>query len=97
MVAVAKACVAGLRTGLLAALLAWIAAAPVLWILRDGLGPDAVDTAGGRALGRFAVVWGLPALAFGVSVLGLTLAQRKLGSDVLTGIDVATIEATRRG
>lgn len=81
---VTKACVAGLRIGLLAAIVAWTAAAPLLWILRDGLGPDASDTGGLQAVGRFAVVWGLPALVLGVSAFGLTLAQRKMGRDALT-------------
>jgi hypothetical protein len=84
MTAVPRACVAGLRLGLIAALLAWVAAAPLLWILRDGLGPDAVDSAGGRAVGRFAGVWGLPALALTASAAGLAVVQSRMGPDALT-------------
>ncbi|WP_020475537.1 hypothetical protein [Zavarzinella formosa] len=81
MTTVAKACLAGLRMGLLAALMAWAAAAPLVWIVRDGLGPDAVDSAGIQSVSKFAVMWGLPALTLAVAVAGLTLVQRRLGAN----------------
>jgi hypothetical protein len=70
--------------GLLAALVAWAAAAPLIWILRDGLGPDAADTTGLRAVSKFAVAWGLPALVSAASVVGLSLIHRRFRGDALS-------------
>lgn len=44
----------------------WVAAVgPFCWLLRDGLGPDAVDSRGAGAVGRFLLTfyWGPVALA----------------------------------
>jgi hypothetical protein len=42
-----------IRSFLTAALLVWCSVAPLAWILRDGLGPDAVDSHGWAAFQRF--------------------------------------------
>lgn len=41
-------------------LVTWLAIAPLFWILRDGLGPNAVDTSDGAAIVRFLTTfwWG---------------------------------------
>src|SRR5262245_17900412 len=37
-------------------LVLWLMACPLLWILRDGLGPDSVETTGWAALRKFSPV-----------------------------------------
>ena len=70
------------RIVLIGALIAWASAAPLAWILRDGLGPDSVDTVGMAALAKFAAGWGTPALILALAILGLRLAERRLvGAD----------------
>lgn len=56
-----------------AMLLAWIAAAPIVWIVRDGLGPGMVETEGLQSLGKFAGTWGIPFLVVAVPLAGLWL------------------------
>jgi hypothetical protein len=34
----------------------WVVVCPLLWILRDGLGPDSVETTGWAAVGKFSPV-----------------------------------------
>jgi hypothetical protein len=70
-------CLAG-RMILTGALVAWAAAAPLVWILRDGLGPDAVDSDGVRAAFKLLVGWGVPALALAVPLAVLSVAEHRL-------------------
>jgi hypothetical protein len=44
-----RLCVQILQAILLAALIAWVAISPLVWILRDGLGPACERRAGGAA------------------------------------------------
>ncbi len=78
MKVVARACCLAGQVALAAALLTWVAAAPLVWILRDGLGPGMVESAGARAALKFLVGWGAPALALAVPLAGLTVIQRRL-------------------
>jgi hypothetical protein len=43
----------------------WLVACPLLWIVRDGLGPDSVETTGWAALWKFA-----PVLLVGLALAG---------------------------
>ena len=56
------------RATLWVLLAVWLTACPLLWVLRDGLGPDSVETSGFMAVRKFA-----PMMAVG-AVLGLVLA-----------------------
>ena len=67
-----------LKMILFAALTTWAAAAPLVWIVRDGLGPDMVETSGAQAVFKFAVSWGLPALVLAVPLFGLMRIERWL-------------------
>jgi len=58
------------------ALIAWVAVAPLFWILRDGLGPDAVDSEGATALGKFLFGWGVPALVLAGFLVLSVVAER---------------------
>ncbi len=60
------------------ALFAWVGAAPLVWILRDGLGPDAVDSGWGLSIVKFLVMWALPGLALAVPLFGLSRVERRL-------------------
>jgi hypothetical protein len=71
-------CLAG-QVALAAALLTWAAAAPLVWVLRDGLAPGMVESAGARAVLKFSVGWGAPALALALPLAGLSVVQRRLG------------------
>jgi len=58
----------------------WVAAVgPFCWLLRDGLGPDAVDTRGIDAVGRFLLThyWGPVAVGLAAACL---LLQVRWGS-----------------
>jgi hypothetical protein len=44
------------------ALIIWPMAAPVVWVVRDGLGPDSQETGWGMAIVKFSLQWGVPAL-----------------------------------
>lgn len=66
-----------LRQVLLGLLLAWAAAAPLVWILRDGLGPDSVETGWIEGAFKFLVAWGVPALALAVPLGLLTIIDRR--------------------
>jgi hypothetical protein len=47
------------------ALAVWLCGAPLLWIVRDGLGPDSVETRGRTAVAKFA-----PVLLVGLAIAG---------------------------
>jgi hypothetical protein len=47
---------------LIAALITWVAMAPLVWILRDGLAVGMIETTGTEAVFKFLVGWGVPAL-----------------------------------
>lgn len=53
-----------IRGSLIAGLVVWAACAPIVWILRDGLGPDMVESDGWASFWRFLAMWGLPGLVF---------------------------------
>jgi hypothetical protein len=54
--------------------------APFAWILRDGLGPNAIDSTGGMAVARFLVTfwWGPVALLMVLVILALHVAAGRL-------------------
>jgi hypothetical protein len=62
-----------------ALLLTWIACAPIVWIVRDGLGPDSVDSGWAMSAYKFAVMWGTPALVLAVPLFVLARVRRNLG------------------
>jgi hypothetical protein len=80
LVGLARGCCLVLRVVLAAALVAWAAAAPLVWILRDGLGPDSVESTGAQAVVKFAAQWGVPALAVAAPIAILTLVDRRLAA-----------------
>jgi len=55
----------------------WLAAAPIVWTVRDGLGPDMVQTQGTAAATKFLITWGVPAIVLGVSLAMLGLGSAK--------------------
>ena len=57
-------------------LLAWASAAPIVWIVRDGLGPDSTDSGWVRGIVKFLVIWGVPALILAVPLFVLTRIER---------------------
>jgi hypothetical protein len=79
-VSVARICVQLLITLLQAGLFVWAACAPLVWILRDGLGPDSHDSGWGLAALKFTVGWGVPALVLALPLLGLVLIERRLAA-----------------
>jgi hypothetical protein len=54
-----------------AALFVWTLAAPIPWVLRDGLGPGMVETVGVFAVFKFFVPWGTSAIVLGIPLLVL--------------------------
>jgi hypothetical protein len=78
VVGVVRVCGLILRMVLLACLGAWLAAAPVAWILRDGLKVGMVTTTGLPALFKFLGLCGIPALALASPALGLWFLDRRL-------------------
>jgi len=63
-----------LATLLYAFILVWVfAVGPMCWILRDGLGPDAVETTGWNAVERFFLTffWGPVLICLGVAWAGV--------------------------
>lgn len=56
-----------------------IALVPFAWIMRDGLGPDAVESSGASALGRcFMTFWAGPiVVTLAVAAISLHLVARK--------------------
>jgi hypothetical protein len=59
-------------------LLTWIACAPIVWIVRDGLGPDSVESGWTMSAYKFAVLWGTPAVVLAVTLLVLARIGRNL-------------------
>ena len=43
-------------------LLVWVVTAPLIWILRDGLGPDMVESGWTPGTFKFLAGWGVPDL-----------------------------------
>jgi hypothetical protein len=78
LVGVVRVCGLILRLVLLTGLMVWVAAAPLAWILRDGLGPGMVETTERQAAFKFVGLWGIPALVLAVAALGLWLLERCL-------------------
>ncbi len=66
-----------LRQILLGLLLAWAAAAPLVWIVRDGLGPDSVETGWVEGAFKFLATWGGPALVLATPLALLALVDRR--------------------
>jgi hypothetical protein len=60
-----------------AILFTWLMMSPLVWILRDGLGPDMVATTGTHAATKFAVQWGTPALVLAVPLIGVFWIERR--------------------
>jgi hypothetical protein len=75
---VVRVCGLILQVVLLACLVAWVAAAPLAWILRDGLAVGMVETTGLQAAFTFLGLWGVPVLVLAVPALGLWLLDRWL-------------------
>lgn len=67
-----------IKVVLLALLVNWIAAAPLVWILRDGLAPGMVESVGMQAVGKFLGGWGVPALMLATPLVGLLMLERLL-------------------
>jgi len=67
-----------IKVVLLALLVNWIAAAPLIWILRDGLAPGMVESVGMQAVWKFLIGWGVPALMLVVPLVALWTIERRL-------------------
>ena len=67
---------------LLGTLVAWASAAPIVWIVRDGLGPDGVDSGWAWSVVKFLVLWGVPALILAVPWFALSRLERRLARKV---------------
>jgi hypothetical protein len=61
-----------------AGLLVWAACSPLAWILRDGLGPDSVESGWALSVIKFLGLWGVPALALAVPLFVLSRVERRL-------------------
>jgi hypothetical protein len=75
--AVARVCCLIGKVLLVVVLLNWIAAGPLVWILRDGLGPGMIETDGMHAVLKFLVGWGVPALLISLPLFGLSWIERR--------------------
>lgn len=73
-----RAILAVTKIALVIILLSWAMMAPLAWILRDGLGPKAVDSVGVHAVERFAELWGVPALVIAAPLVGLLWVERRV-------------------
>lgn len=60
-----------------AALVVWICAAPLVWILQDGLGPDMVESGWVQAIFKFLVGWGIPALLLAAPLIAMAILDRR--------------------
>ncbi len=69
-------------TVLQAGLIVWAACAPLIWIARDGLGPDSHESGGAWAAFKFVVQWGVPALLLIVPFLALRLVDRRMARHI---------------
>jgi len=74
---VLRVCRQGLMILLAAALVVWLAASPLAWILRDGLGPGMVQTTGMSAVVKFVLGWSVPGLVLAVPLLALWIIERR--------------------
>jgi hypothetical protein len=70
-----------------AALLAWAACSPLVWILRDGLGPDSVESGWAMSVFKFLVMWGVPALSLAAPLFVLSLVDRRAATGRPEGDD----------
>jgi hypothetical protein len=61
-------------------LFVWAACAPLVWILRDGLGSDSHESGWALSLFKFAVGWSVPGLALAAPLHGLSLLDRRLAA-----------------
>jgi hypothetical protein len=61
-----------------AALWTWAACLPLVWILRDGLGPDSVDSRWPTSVVKFVTMWSIPALTLAVPLLILSRVERRM-------------------
>ena len=75
---VARVCCIVVKVVLSAALAAWVAAAPLVWVVRDGLGPDMVESVGMRAVLKLLVGWGVPAAALAATLAVAHVTERWL-------------------
>jgi hypothetical protein len=71
-----------LRVSLTLCLAVWVLLAPLIWILRDGLGPDSVETVWPQSAYKFLIGWGVPALVLAVPLLGLLVFERRMAAKV---------------
>jgi hypothetical protein len=58
--------------------LVWAGVAPLVWSLRDGLGPDAVDSGWAMPAYKFGVMWGIPALVLAKALAVVLRIDRRL-------------------
>jgi hypothetical protein len=77
---VARFCLRLLAVILQALLITWAACAPIVWIVRDGLGPGSVETTWPGSVLKFLVAWTGPALALAAPLLALSFVNRKLAA-----------------
>src|SRR3954451_647823 len=63
-----------------ALLITWMACAPIVWIVRDGLGPDSVETTWPGSVLKFLVAWTGPALLLAAPLLALSIVNRRLAA-----------------
>jgi hypothetical protein len=63
-----------------AGLFVWVLCAPLVWILRDGLGPNSHESGWGLSLWKFGVGWGVPALVLALPLYGLWLVDRRVAA-----------------
>jgi hypothetical protein len=78
MRAFSRFCLGLLMALMQGALITWAFCAPIVWIVRDGLGPDSQESGWGLGLLKFAAQWGIPALVLAVPLYGLVLLDRRL-------------------
>ena len=77
MPGVLRICREILKVILIGALATWTAAAPVVWIVRDGLGPDMVESGWPRSVFKFLGIWGAPAIVLAVPLIVLWMVDRR--------------------
>jgi hypothetical protein len=77
---VATFCLRLLAVILQALLGTWAACAPIVWIVRDGLGPGSVETTWPGSVLKFLVAWIGPALLLAAPRLVLSTVNRRLAA-----------------
>ena len=77
---VVRFCVQFFIVILQALLVVWVMCAPLVWIVRDGLGPDSHESGWSLALIKFSSQWGIPALVLAAPLYGLSLVHRRLAN-----------------